>query len=262
MRLKETMRKFWVYSRRHSVHHHWAGRVRKGWGSGRAACGRENSSFLKLWHFSLSHLKRNEHWRWMASTEMGLRLFEDNSKLSSVQSINADAMGCRDAATWFCLAKSNTKHQLSSCISTGPSGEHQHTHTYARRCPRVSLPPAPTQLINCFYWEIRSSMQKQWSSKKTENKSGGFTLEMIKIKKKYIPNTPEKLPFSWFLLYVDSDVPQPTISKSGDALKKPPDFKYNTFKDFIYLLTLELPGSIFWGCILQHVLKIKMNSLV
>lgn len=129
MRLKETMRKFWVYSRRHSVHHHWAGRVREGWGSGRAACGRENSSFLKLWHFNLSHLKRNEHWRWMASTEMGLRLFEDNSKLSSVQSIKADAKGCRDAATWFCLAKSNTKHQLSSCISTGPSGEHQHTHT-------------------------------------------------------------------------------------------------------------------------------------
>lgn len=68
---------------------------------------------------------------------------------------------------------------------------------------------------------------------------------MIKIKKKNIPNTPEKLPFFWFLLHVDSDVPQPTISKSGDALKKPPDFKYNTVKDFIYLMTLELPGSIF-----------------
>lgn len=123
----------------------------------------------------------------------------------------------------------------------GNTSTHTPMHTDVPVCPCRQHPHSS---LTAFIGKSEAACKSSEAQRKQENKSGGFTLEMIKIKKN-IPNNPEKLPFSRFLLRVDSDVPQPTISKSGDALKNPPDFKYNTVKDFIYLLTLELPGSIF-----------------
>lgn len=184
MRLKEAMRKFWVYSWRHSVHHHWAGKGQI-WAGAQAGLSAEGkmAHFSKLWHFNLSHLKRNEHWRPMWSMEMGLRLFQDNSELSSVQSTNADAKGCKDAATWFCLAKSNReKHQLSSCISMGPSVEHQRAPT-GTDVPVCPCHQHPHSSLTAFIGKSEAAYKSSEAQREQENKSDGFTLEIIKIKK-------------------------------------------------------------------------------
>lgn len=165
---------------------------------------------------------------------MGLKLSEDRSKLLPVQSTSAEAEGCGDAAHRCHPAKSDReRHQLSACASTGPSGNGS-AHPRAQPSP----PPAPAQLENGFQRETRRGV-REWRER--ENKSDGLTL----FKMKNTPRTPEKCPSSRFLSQTDPDAPQPTIAKSGESLKKPPDFKHNTVEDFIRLLTREPLGSGF-----------------
>ena len=125
---------------------------------------------------------------------MGLGPFEGNSDLSSPQSTNADTKGCRDAAAWFCLAKSNREHeQLCSCApgTLGGRPAHPRARRPHHRRPRRSV----TALTG----------KPEAASKARKLRGNGRTGRMDlpcpsvdMIKTKNIPNSPEKSALSRF----------------------------------------------------------------
>lgn len=155
----------WLLKAQHPPPPSRTGPVRAGAQAGMGGEGKK-AHFSNSGTFNLSHLERNKHWRPTGKYGDGTEALWEQLWVSLAQSTTTVTKGCEDATTWFCSVKSSRgKHQLSPCTFTRPSGN---TSMHLPTQMTLRVPATSTaQLINCSYWDIRSSMWKPWSSKKT-----------------------------------------------------------------------------------------------